>query len=345
MEVCVRNVNEALYEGMKLLGSKSVRTAPRGMNTVEYPEPVITIYDRPWERVLFNPVRNANPFLHFFESLWMLAGRDDVAFMEQFSKAFSAFSDDGVRMFGAYGGRWRHMWFDQLHAIIELLTSDRTTRRAVLTMWSPMVDLHGGKNGLDLPCNTQVFFKIRPKEWSEAGVTIVRDTLRTTVCCRSNDMVWGAYGTDSVDFSMLHEYVASKVGVKMGQMVQISDSFHAYESPHPSGKVYENLKTADRVDFLDRYNTIRLGEPFAVPCGMGSPTWDEDLMVFFTAWDHGIDASYPKIGDIKFRNWWFSTVVQPMYAAWMTRSVQEAAKIAAPDWRRAAVEWLERREK
>lgn len=341
MEIRVRNVNDALYEGMKLLGSKSVKTSPRGMDTVEYPEPVITIYDNPWERVLFNPVRDANPFLHFFESLWMLAGRDDVEFMAQFSKQFIRFSDDGVRMLGAYGGRWRHTWFDQLHAIIELLNSDRTTRRAVLTMWSPMIDLHGGKDGLDLPCNTQVFFKIRPKEWVEAGLTVMRDTLRTTVCCRSNDMVWGAYGTDSVDFSMLHEYVASKVGVKMGQMIQVSDSFHAYECPHPSGKVYEALKEAEKMDYEDPY----LDDPIAMPCCMGSPTWDEDLLVFFTAWDHRNDPNHKPIEAIKFRNWWFSGVVQPMYMAWSKRDPVFAHGIVSPDWRRAAIEWLRRRAK
>jgi hypothetical protein len=41
--------------------------------------PVVTCYSAPTQRVLFSPMRDANPFFHLMEALWMLAGRDDVA--------------------------------------------------------------------------------------------------------------------------------------------------------------------------------------------------------------------------------------------------------------------------
>jgi hypothetical protein len=38
------------------------------------PHPVMSVTSIPTERVLFDPARDANPFFHLFESLWMLAG-------------------------------------------------------------------------------------------------------------------------------------------------------------------------------------------------------------------------------------------------------------------------------
>ena len=51
-----------------------------------------------------------------------------------------------------------------------------------------------------------------------------------TVCNRSNDMIWGAYGANAVHMSILMEYVAVAVNAPMGSYYQISDSFHIYEN-------------------------------------------------------------------------------------------------------------------
>ena len=105
-----RNVNEALVLGIQALAESGKAYPSRNGDMIEYPGPVTTTYLRPTERVLFEPLRDANPFLHFFESLWMLAGRDDVAYLTQFVKRFKEFSDDGKTFNGAYGHRWRS-WF------------------------------------------------------------------------------------------------------------------------------------------------------------------------------------------------------------------------------------------
>ena len=64
--------------------------------------------------------------------------------------------------------------------------------------------------------NTNIYFKIRENK------------LKMTVCCRSNDMLWGAYGVNVVHMSVLQEYMATMIGVEMGEYRQISDSFHIY---------------------------------------------------------------------------------------------------------------------
>jgi hypothetical protein len=135
-------------------------------DVIEFVEPITTIYRRPWECVLLDPGRDANPWLHMMEALWCLAGRNDVAFSARYAARMAEFSDDGVTRHGAYGYRWRQHWrgtapgddrhsflcmdpVDQLESCVQLLLKDPDDRRAVLTMWDPAVDL--GRQGKDLP--------------------------------------------------------------------------------------------------------------------------------------------------------------------------------------------------
>jgi thymidylate synthase len=119
-------------------------------------EPVIITYTHPRERVLFNQARDANPFLHLYESLWMLAGRNDVAPLKYYVNTIDQFSDDGKTLNGAYGYRWRHAEhyeysdpdslyrsenIDQLQILIQHLKAQPESRRAVLQMWNVEDDL------------------------------------------------------------------------------------------------------------------------------------------------------------------------------------------------------------
>ena len=71
----VRNVNEALPVALQMIQAYGQPAESRGMHTLRVPGPVYTIYERPEERVLFDAVRDANPFFHLIESLWILGGR------------------------------------------------------------------------------------------------------------------------------------------------------------------------------------------------------------------------------------------------------------------------------
>jgi len=335
------NVNNALEKGIRLfkeLEQFESPISPRGFRTIECPEPVTTVYTHPTERVLFSSVRDANPFFHFFESLWMLAGRNDVGFVEQFNPQMKAYSDDGKRIWGAYGQRWRnHFGHDQLIELVNLLKADPASRRGVVAMWSPDGDqvcrvtghdgevILGGPTGKDVPCNTHLYFKIRD------------GALRMTVLCRSNDMLWGAYGANAVHMSMLQEYLAGKLGVRVGPMTQVSDSLHVYLDDK-GGALWAKIKSVESDEFyMCPYRLLEV-EPFQM--NAGEAKWDMDLNNFFHCYDEG-KRLFPQHYSTDF----FQHVAVPMWRGWKFRSVSELELCAASDWRKAGVEWLQRRAK
>jgi hypothetical protein len=134
-----------------------VRKPSRVGEVLRIEEPVTITYSHPRERVLFNAARDANPFFHLYESLWMLAGRRDIAPLAYYSSGYAKQVQDGDRSFanGAYGYRWRHAHttlgddqvgpdnfeYDQLQLLIAHLKADPNSRRAVLQMWNVEDDL------------------------------------------------------------------------------------------------------------------------------------------------------------------------------------------------------------
>ena len=319
LSIIVRNVNEALPLAMLHLRHSGIPEVSRDMATLEYPEPVITTYWNPMERVLFLPERDANPFFHLFESLWILGGRQDVAFLQQFNSRISEYSDNGKIFHGAYGFRLRHNHIgDQIEEAIDLLAREPNTRRCVLQIWDANRDL--GTRTKDTPCNTMVYFKIRG------------GALNMTVCNRSNDVIWGAYGANVVQFSVLQEYVANRVGVGVGRYHQMSDSFHVY----PDNPQWAKLKDIPVKD--DPWYASGKVRPY--PLGVDSAGhWDQDLRWFLE----------DPFGDAVYETAYFNDVVQPLALAWLAHKEEKngAGALDATsriDWVVAARAWLLRRE-
>ena len=222
-----RNVNHALYESVTLLNQVGVERESRNGKVLVFPEPVTTLYTNPRERVLFHPGRDANPFFHLVESLWMLAGRRDLAPLTKYVRNMAQFSDDdGMTQPGAYGYRWRnHFEMDQLTWAVRRLMDNPNDRRVVVQMWDPFTDiLAADYDGADVPCNLI------------ALPTVGLDgRLDLTVYNRSNDVVWGAYGANAVHFSVLQEWIAFQLGIPMGRYWQVSNNLHAYEKTFKGG--------------------------------------------------------------------------------------------------------------
>ena len=107
-----RNVNDALEKGIDLFQDPTEYRVQESRNglTYEANTPVATVYEKPWERVCLIKERDANPFFHFIEGLWMLDGRNDLEPLTYFVKSMEDFSDDGKTLWGAYGWRWRSYW-------------------------------------------------------------------------------------------------------------------------------------------------------------------------------------------------------------------------------------------
>lgn len=246
-----RNVNDAYRKGMQLISSHGVRQTSRAGEVLVLDRPVTTVYERPIERVLFDPKRDANPIFHLMESIWMLAGWRDATWLDQFVSDFSKrFAEDNGEAHGAYGHRWRkhfrgeakqignvvevegpviateplQLWefpaIDQIKKVSEILLNDPTSRQAVMAMWDPSIDLGAKKR--DIPCNDMVMFRGRYDHTDQIWL------LDTTVLCRSNDIIWGAYGANAVHMSFMAEVVAALCGMKVGRYYQVSNNYHAY---------------------------------------------------------------------------------------------------------------------
>lgn len=211
-----RNANDALQEGLWWLKVAGVRTDSRNGAVIRSPVPVCTVYTEPTQRVLFSNLRDANPYFHYVEAMWMLAGRNDVSIPATYARQMEYYSDDGGTLNGAYGYRWRRFFgYDQLQAARDILVNDPTSRRAVIAMWSGVHDLQN-QGSKDLPCNTQINLSIRDGR------------LDMMVCNRSNDIIWGAYGANYVHMSFLQQYMADWIGVPVGVYRQVSYDYHLY---------------------------------------------------------------------------------------------------------------------
>lgn len=325
-----RNVQQVLVPALRAIWAEGVDRESRNGPVKMFPEPVTTVYRQPRERVLFWPARDANPFFHLIESLWMLAGRNDVDTVAKYVTRMRSFSDDGVTFHGAYGHRWRHHFFrDQLAIIAEALKANPEDRRQVLQMWDANVDL--ARAGKDLPCNLLCTFQIN-----------TMNRLDMMVANRSNDMIWGAYGANAVHFSYLQEYMASQIGVAVGSYYQVSANFHAYRTTLDPLQNFEGT-ARENLDAIDPYARREVA-PFPLMT-IEPEAWDAELQMFISEPDA-----------IGFRDPFFRRIAKPMVCAHrafsdredprrFTRAMEYLSGMPAEnDWRRAAAEWLGRRE-
>lgn len=325
-----RNVNTVYPQLVALLRAEGQRGESRAGEVLSLPSPVMTVVHRPTERVLFDKNRRANPFFHFFESLHMLAGRRDYTWLDRFVHDFSAkFAESDGHGHGAYGHRWRHHFgYDQLDVVVNKLQQDPTDRRVVIQMWD------GGHNTMygigaddlradmkDIPCNTHIYPRI------------VEGALDLTVCCRSNDIIWGMMGANVVHFSMLQEYLAHRIGCRVGKLYQLANNCHAY------------VRVLDRVgepEARDQWEADLYGRGDVEPLPLDLE--DEDLLEFMQS-EGNLNAWIPP------NDWWLH-VVLPMWTAHhyfkegqMEMALAQAYDIGATDWRLACLNWLHDRRK
>ena len=319
-----RNVHDAFIKGIHELRRFGIARNSRNGPVIVMPTPVTTAYQFPKERVIFWPERDANPFFHLYESLWMLMSKDDVEPLIRYAKNIENYADQGI-MHGAYGRRWRKMFgMDQLRIIVQRLKNDPDDRRCVLQMWDAKLDLD--RSFRDLPCNVTATF-----QRNEEG------KLDLTVFCRSNDIIWGAYGANAVHFSVLQEYMARCIGCEVGYYYQVSVNWHAYKNvldkliidenypnPYDEMTVYSTFFPVGNQEYLDMIIRDISGiadEGFRRDLGTGASHWE--MIVYH--------------------------VLQAHFVYKTSKSIDEALASLEPviplraDWVVAAVEWLERR--
>jgi thymidylate synthase len=319
LDITGHNVNEVYPEALWKMKIMGVKQDSRNGMVLRIPGPVVTTYVDPTQRMLLDERRDANPFFHIFEGVWMLAGRHDVGWIMAFNTNITQFSDDGITLHGAYGYRWRnHFGHDQLIWIINHLRAFPQSRRAVLQMFDPEVDqdwIVGASR--DIPCNTGIYFEI------------VDNQLNMTVTCRSNDMIWGCYGSNVVHMSMLQEFIADSLGIAVGTYTQFSNNFHIYER---HWNLLENVSPYEpyRHAYGSHVSIVRFGNAM---------TDLEELMQWVGSPDYD-----------QYTNPYILLVLRPMLTAYRfyknNRKIQALMAcndIADMEVRIACKQWLERR--
>jgi hypothetical protein len=271
------------------------------------------------------------------------------------------FSDDGgVTQPGAYGRRWRgyavgndtsqYAWGDQLDWAVARLRADPGDRRVVIQMWDAGEDpLAADRGGKDVPCNLSIL------PWVSGGA------LHLTINNRSNDVLWGLFGSNCVVFSVLLEYLAGRLGLPVGRMYTWSNNFHAYLDKVPSqldhtarlagggylGNPYRDGEVQPYPLFSDwgiEFDPPKNIHP--INDAWRERTMQEDLLIFF---EHGAAAAATAA------RWpWLRRVAVPLALAhqhWKhgrgpdryAGALSILRQCAATDWRRAAEEWITRR--
>ena len=309
-EFVARNSNDMAFTVYNYLSQHGIEENSRNGKVLRLEEPCTMCYLRPWERGNFTPSRNSNPFFHVAEAAWMLAGRSDVAFLAMFNSNISQYSDNGVEFNAPYGFRMQHHFgHNQLLEALNILSTDPTSRQAVVQIWDHQ-DLV--KNTKDKACNVSMVF------------SIVKRKVQLTVFNRSNDAVYGGVtGANPVHFSFIHQWFADQLDIPMGKLYFMSNNLHVYTDLY------------DHWGKMDWNQIINKGSDY-----FKSP----DLAEYFTLCKEIElqDITTRTYGPL------IDQVVKPVLNAWVTRKYLRKdprywiLQIQAEDLRHQCELWLER---
>lgn len=192
--------------------------------TKELLHAVFTIGD-PRQRWVVSRRPALNIAFAIVEVVWIMTGRNDLAFLEAWNRRLHRYVGGGPLLHGAYGHRLRcRLGMDQLTRAYQALSRRPDTRQAVLQIWDSSVDFpqpDGSPADQDIPCNVLSLLKVR--EGKLDWLQIIR----------SNDIFLGA-PYNFVQFTCLQEVLAGWLGIDCGAYHQVSDSLHMYVSDEES---------------------------------------------------------------------------------------------------------------
>ncbi|MBM9508052.1 thymidylate synthase [Actinacidiphila acididurans] len=191
------------------------RIAPRGNAAREVIGVAFRLPD-PRQRLPYLAARKANPVFHFAEALWYLAGRCDLEMIGYYAPSMAASSRDGVTIEGsAYG----HTLFtpapgddrSPFDRVLELLRRERDSKRGFLPVFAAR----------------ELAIDDNPDVACLAGLHLLpRDGYLHMVCSmRANDLDGGLL-SDVFSFTMIQEYAAVQLGLRLGSYTHYIGSAH-----------------------------------------------------------------------------------------------------------------------
>lgn len=209
-----RNAAEAFYEKLSEIMYSGREIRVRESLTKELNHQTVAL-TAPLERCIVIPQRHNNVFATIAESVWVIAGRNDIKFLSEYLPRAIDFSDDGRTWRAGYGPRLRN-WqgVDQVAAVLRLLREAPESRQGVISIFDPGRDFVSSR---DIPCTNWLHFMVRD------------GALHLNVAVRSNDIVWGFSGINTFEWSLLQEMMAYWLGTRVGQAAYYISSLHLYE--------------------------------------------------------------------------------------------------------------------
>lgn len=199
------------------------------------------VLNKPRQRWVLSRRPALNPAFAIAETVWILQGRNDAAFVNFWNPKLPEFAGKGDTYHGAYGYRLRHnLGFDQLERGYQALLNNPDSRQVVMQIWDGRIDFphaSGKPRDPDIPCNIVSMPKIRD------------DRLEWMQVMRSNDLFLGT-PHNFIQFTVLQEVMAGWLGIELGAYVQLSDSLHFYEKDMARISVTPTASTAENTETL-----------------------------------------------------------------------------------------------
>lgn len=169
------------------------------------------------------------------EALWILGGSARVEDIVPWCKNIAKYSDSGYIFQGAYGPKVA----EQAHYVIETLSSDLSTRQAIINIWREMP-----RESLDIPCTLSLQFLHRE------GV------LHLIVTMRSSD-VWLGLPYDMFNFSMILHYIVHRLAEDEGHQVIPGNVYITAGSQHLYERNLEEARVCLRAHIPEDLTGIR----------------------------------------------------------------------------------------
>lgn len=181
--------------------------------------------------------RNVSYSFLFAEAWWILSGRNDVEFIEQYAPSIGRFSDNEISFTGAYGPKF----ISQVDYAVHCLIKDPDSRQSIINIWTPNPPL-----SKDIPCTISLQFLIR------------QNKIHCVANMRSSD-AWIGFIYDIFNFSCISTYIAILLknqypNIKLGTLLLNCGSQHIYENNFQSVEKVLNIhnnknETSDDLNF------------------------------------------------------------------------------------------------
>jgi len=181
---------------------------PRDIGTFEILNYIIFLNDGRRGTFVNGIGRNASYRVLSAELMQWVAGISDLTQLKDVSPFFGNITDDGERLYGAYGPRTFHGF----SRVVSLLARDPSSRQGTVSIWNNTEVT----STADLPCTVSWSFIIRNRE------------LHMTTFMRSNDLWLGA-AYDLPIMCRIQSMIAWVFGVNVGTYTHHAQSMHVYE--------------------------------------------------------------------------------------------------------------------